>query len=147
MSTYTKRIGIQTKDFQDIINVTDYVKQAVKDSGIANGILYVMTMHTTTGITVNEDAECIRRDILTLFKRLVPEEGDYRHARYLDFDGRLGVNAPSHLRSVIAGNHTVILLQDGKLVVGQRQSIFFLEFDGPQHREFVITIIGEIGGV
>nr|MDO8132854.1 secondary thiamine-phosphate synthase enzyme YjbQ [Candidatus Njordarchaeum guaymaensis] len=147
MRTYTKRIGIQTNDFQDIINVTDYVKQAVKDSGIANGILYVMTMHTTTGITVNEDAECIRRDILTLFKRLVPEEGDYRHARYLDFDGRLGVNAPSHLRSVIAGNHTVILLQDGKLVVGQRQSIFFLEFDGPQHREFVITIIGEIGGV
>jgi len=143
MKTYIKHIGIQTKDFQDIINITDYVKQAVKDSGIANGILYVITMHTTTGITVNEDAECIRRDILTLFKRLVPEEADYQHARYLDFDGRLGVNAPSHLRSVVVGNHTVIPLQDGKLVVGQRQSVFFLEFDGPLHREFVIAIIGE----
>jgi secondary thiamine-phosphate synthase enzyme len=144
MKTYTKRIGIQTNEFQDIINITDYVKQAVKESGITNGILYVITMHTTTGITVNEDAECIRRDILTLLTRLVPEEGNYRHARYLDFDGRLGVNAPSHLRSVIVGNHTVIPLQDGKLVVGQRQSVFFLEFDGPQHREFAITIIGEI---
>jgi secondary thiamine-phosphate synthase enzyme len=143
MKTYTKRIGIQTNDFQDIINITDYVKQALKDSGITNGILNVITMHTTTGITVNEDAECIRRDILTLFTRLVPEEGNYRHARYLDFDGRLGVNAPSHLRSVVVGNHTVIPLQDGKLVVGQRQSVFFLEFDGPQHREFVVTVIGE----
>jgi secondary thiamine-phosphate synthase enzyme len=144
MKTYTKRIGIQTNEFQDIINITDYVKQAVKESGITNGILYVITMHTTTGITVNEDAECIRRDILTLLTRLVPEEGNYRHARYLDFDGRLGINAPSHLRSVVVGNHTVIPLQDGKLVVGQRQSVFFLEFDGPQHREFAITIIGEI---
>nr|MDO8098159.1 secondary thiamine-phosphate synthase enzyme YjbQ [Candidatus Njordarchaeota archaeon] len=143
MRTYIKHIGIQTNDFQDIINITDYVKQTVKESRITSGILYVITMHTTTGITVNEDAECIRRDILTLFRRLVPEEGDYRHARYLDFNGRLGVNAPSHLRSVIVGNHTVIPLQDSKLVVGQRQSVFFLEFDGPQHRELVITIIGE----
>ncbi len=143
MKTYTKRIGIQTKDFQDILNITEFVNQAVKDSKISDGIVYVITMHTTTGITVNEDAECIRHDILALLSRLVPDEGDYRHARYLDFDGRLGVNAPSHLRSAVVGNHTVIPLQNQKLVMGQRQSVFFLEFDGPQHREFAITIIGE----
>lgn len=143
LKTYTKRIGIQTNDFQDILNITEYIKQAVADSKINNGVSYVITMHTTTGITVNEDAECIRRDIITLFGNLVPDEGNYRHARYLDFDGRLGVNAPSHLRSVLVGNHTVIPLQNGELVLGQRQSVFYLEFDGPQYREFVVTVIGE----
>jgi secondary thiamine-phosphate synthase enzyme len=142
LKTYTKRIGIETSDFQDILNINEFVEQAVKESEIRNGIVYVITMHTTTGITVNEDAECIRRDILNLLQSLVPDEGNYRHARYLDFDGRLGVNAPSHLRSVVVGNHTVIPLQDGKLIMGQRQSVFFLEFDGPQHREFVVTVIG-----
>ena len=143
MKTYTKRIGIETSDFQDIININGYVKQAVSESQVNNGMVYVITMHTTTGITVNEDAECIRRDILNLLKNLVPDEGTYRHARYLDFDGRLGVNAPSHLRSVVVGNHTVIPLQDEKLVLGQRQSIFFLEFDGPQYREFTVTVVGD----
>jgi secondary thiamine-phosphate synthase enzyme len=143
LKTYTKRFGIQTKGFQDILNITEYVKQAVKDSKISNGMVYVITMHTTTGMTVNEDAECIRHDILTLFSKLIPDEGNYRHARYLDFDGRLGVNAPSHLRSVVVGNHTVIPLQDQKLVMGQRQSVFFLEFDGPQHRELTVTVMGE----
>lgn len=143
MKTYTKRIGIETSDFQDIINIDDFVKQAVKESEINNGMVYVITMHTTTGITVNENAECIRRDILGMFKNLVPEEGNYRHARYLDFDGRLGVNAPSHLRSVLAGNHTVIPLQNKRLILGQRQCVFFLEFDGPQQREFVVTVAGE----
>lgn len=143
MKTYIKRIGIETSDFQDIVNINEFVKQVVKESKVNNGVVYVITMHTTTGITVNEDAECIRRDILSLLKTLVPEEGNYRHARYLDFDGRLGVNAPSHLRSVVVGNHTVIPLEDGKLIIGQRQSVFFLEFDGPQRREFVVTVIGE----
>jgi secondary thiamine-phosphate synthase enzyme len=142
LKTYTKRIGIETSDFQDILNINELVEQAVKESEIRNGIVYVITMHTTTGITVNEDAECIRRDILNLLQSLVPDGGNYRHARYLDFDGRLGVNAPSHLRSVVVGNHTVIPLQDEKLIMGQRQSVFFLEFDGPQHREFVVTVIG-----
>jgi secondary thiamine-phosphate synthase enzyme len=143
LKTYTKRIGIETNDYQDIININDFVQEAVKEAEISNGVVFVITMHTTTGITVNEDAECIRKDILTLLKNLVPEEGNYRHARYLDFDGRLGVNAQSHLRSVIVSNHTVIPLQDEKLITGQRQSVFFLEFDGPQHREFTVTVIGE----
>lgn len=143
MKTYTKRIGIETSDFQDIVNINENIRQAVKESEIGNGIVYVITMHTTTGITVNEDAECIRRDILNLLKNLVPDEGNYRHARYLDFDGRLGVNAPSHLRSVVVGNHTVIPLQDEKLILGHRQSVFFLEFDGPQYREFTVSVIGE----
>ncbi|WXG44962.1 MAG: secondary thiamine-phosphate synthase enzyme YjbQ [Promethearchaeati archaeon SRVP18_Atabeyarchaeia-1] len=143
MKTYTKRIGIETSDFQDIVNINGLVKQAVDESEIGNGMVFVITMHTTTGITVNEDAECIRKDILSLLKNLVPDEGSYRHARYLDFDGRLGVNAPSHLRSVLAGNHTLIPLQDGKLVIGQRQSVFFLEFDGPQYREFTVSVVGE----
>jgi secondary thiamine-phosphate synthase enzyme len=143
LKTYTKRIGIETSDFQDIVNINENIRQAVKESEIGNGIVYVITMHTTTGITVNEDAECIRRDILNLLKNLVPDEGNYRHARYLDFDGRLGVNAPSHLRSVVVGNHTVIPLQDEKLILGHRQSVFFLEFDGPQYREFTVSVIGE----
>jgi secondary thiamine-phosphate synthase enzyme len=143
LKTYTKRLGIETSDFQEITNISELVKQTVKESEINNGVVYVITMHTTTAITVNEDAECIRRDILSMLKNLVPDEGNYRHARYLDFDGRLGVNAPSHLRSVLVGNHTVIPLQDEKLVIGQRQSIFFLEFDGPQHREFTVTVIGD----
>ena len=143
MKTYTKRIGIQTNDYQDIVDIDDLVQEAVKDSEVSNGVVFIVTMHTTTGITVNEDAECIRRDILNMLKNLIPDEGNYRHARYLDFDGRLGVNAPSHLRSVLVGNHTVIPLQNKKLVMGQRQSVFFLEFDGPQHREFTVTVIGE----
>lgn len=143
MKTHFVELGVQSKKEMEMINISDEVEDVVRESGIKDGIVYVITMHTTTGITVNEGISCLEEDILDTLERLAPEGLDYHHARYLDFDGRLGVNAHCHLRSMLTGNHTVFPVRGGKVVRGGRQNIYFVETDGPLYRKYVVQVMGE----
>lgn len=143
MKVHFEELGIQTTKEMELINITDVVQGIVEKSGVKEGIVNVITMHTTTGITVNEGISCLEEDILDTLERLAPEGLDYHHARYLDFDGRLGVNAHCHLRSMITGMNTTFAIKDGKLVRGGRQNIYFVETDGPLYRKYVIQVLGE----
>jgi len=143
LKVHFEELGIQSKREMELINITDEVKGVVERSGVRDGIVNVITMHTTTGITVNEGIGCLEEDIVDTLERLAPEGLDYHHARYLDFDGRLGVNAHCHLRSMITGMHTTFAVKDGEVVRGGRQNIYFVETDGPLYRKYVIQVMGE----
>lgn len=136
------RQQLQTTADTQVINITDQVHAAVTESGIKDGVALILTMHTTSAITVNEGLEDIEDDLLELLKDIVPVSRRYRHARFLDSDGQMAVNAPSHLRGALFGMETLFPIENGALVIGARQTIYFVELDGPLQREWIVQVLG-----
>lgn len=134
---------IQTEQYNQFIPISAYVQEAVMESGVKNGLVFVITNHTTTGITVNESLECLESDIDQMLGRLVPEDYPYSHARMLPTYGSTAGNPTGHLKSHLTGNHCVLPLVDGKIKAGDAQEIYLMEFDGPQMRTVNFTVMGE----
>ena len=92
----------------EMIKITPEVRAFVEESGIENGLVYVITEHTTTGITVNESLDCVEKDIMECLSRIAPEDYPYHHNHYLPTYGTIGGNTPGHLKSLLTGNHCVL---------------------------------------
>ncbi|MDW7732105.1 MAG: secondary thiamine-phosphate synthase enzyme YjbQ [Methanolobus sp.] len=127
---------IETGKRIELIDITDHVREHVKESNVQNGICVISTRHTTTAIIVNENEAGLRSDILSLLERLVPENAGYSHDRIDD-------NAHAHLRAVLLGSSETLHVSNNEIVLGTWQSIFFAELDGPRTRTVDITVIGE----
>lgn len=138
-----KEVPIQADKEFEIIRITDAVRAAVTESGIQNGIVYVITEHTTTGITVNESLPCVEKDIMQALDRLVPEDYPYNHNHYLPSYGTIGGNAPGHLKSLLTGNHCVFPVVAGTVKLGSAADIYFCEYDGIKNRKYMIYVMGE----
>ncbi|MEO6964629.1 MAG: secondary thiamine-phosphate synthase enzyme YjbQ [Acidobacteriaceae bacterium] len=142
------RIEVVSHREMEMIDITPEMDRFVEASGAVQGIVFVMTAHTTSGIVVTEGVSCLERDIPAHLERLAPKEPPegtygYYHNRYLDFDGRLGFNAADHLKSVLGGINTFFPIEDSKVVRGSRQRVYFVEYDGPLARTVFIQIIGQ----
>ncbi len=140
---YHKRNTVLTSQYNQFILITEEVSAAVKESGIQNGIVAVTSNHTTAGIMVNEALECLESDIDEALRRLIPEDHPYAHARILRDYGSTAGNPTGHLKSMLTGNHCLFPVVDGKVVKGDAQEIYFMEFDGPSQRSYTITVQGE----
>ncbi len=128
-----KTISLETRFRFEMIDITDSVQRAVRDAGISSGICLVYTPHTTAAITINENADPdVPRDILTALDRAFPLSADYRHA-----EG----NSAAHVKSSLVGASEMVIIENGRLVLGTWQSIFFCEFDGPRTRKVLISLI------
>lgn len=143
MRFHLKEIPIQAEREFQILRITDRVCQVVAESGVRNGIVYVITEHTTTGITVNESLPCVEKDILHALDRLVPENYPYHHNHYLASYGTIGGNAPGHLKSLLTGNHCVFPVVEGNVKLGSAADIYFCEYDGIKNRKYMIYVMGE----
>lgn len=126
-----------------LIKITDEVKQFVKQSGVAQGVAYVISAHTTTGITINEGLPCVERDLVDKLDHMVPVNDSYAHNHFLPSYGATGGNSPGHIKSMLVGNNCVLPVQAGKLVLGHAQDIYFAEFDGIKNRKYFIEVMGE----
>jgi len=134
---------VKSKKSTELIRITDEIRKTVQMTNLKNGIVNVFTLHTTTGITINEDDTKLEDDIARFMVKLVPEDDSYAHHRFFRKDGRMAVNAYSHIRASLLGANVTIPLQDGTLVLGSRQNIYLVDLDGPQLRGFVVQILGE----
>ena len=126
-------ISVQSQQTNEMIEVTDHVQQEIAASGVTDGIVHLFTPHTTAAITINENADPdVTHDILKILNRMVPLEGGYRHA-----EG----NSAAHVKSSMFGCSETIPLENGQLVLGIWQGIYFCEFDGPRRRQLQIRIL------
>ena len=123
--------------------ITDQVHEIVEKSPVKQGLVLVVTAHTTTGIIVNEGLPCVETDIGETLTRLVPLEADYAHAHFLPSYGATGNNSTGHIKSLLCGNHCVFPVTDGKIVCGSAQDIYIVELDGPQTRKVYVEVMGE----
>ncbi len=126
-------INVRSKSRNEFVDITEMVQEVVKEAGITKGICYLYVPHTTAGITINEGADpSVQRDILNALSRLVPHEMNYFH--------REG-NADAHIKTTFVGSSLNVIVEEGKLLLGTWQSVFFCEFDGPRHRRIAIKFI------
>ncbi len=134
MAGILREIKIETHQRMEMVDVTADLEKAVAESGIKEGILLAGVLHTTAGMTVNENADPdVVRDLLMHLERMVPEQGGYRHA-----EG----NSDAHIKAVLVGNSVTIPVSKGALVLGTWQGIYFCEFDGPRPRKIMARVMG-----
>ena len=137
---FVKTIRVLTKRYNEFDVITPQVEEIAAQSGVRNGLVTVLTKHTTTGITVNEALECLESDIETALSLFAPEDRPYSHARMLRDYGSTAGNPTGHLKALVTGNHCHFLLQEGKLVRGGAQDVYFCEFDGPAQRNILVIV-------
>lgn len=125
-----KILTIQTHKKEDLIDITDQIKEAVNSSGTEIGICCVYVPHTTAGVTINENADpSVKEDILMAMRKIVPDSLPYTHA-----EG----NSPAHVKSTLVGSSISIIIENKSLALGTWQGIFFCEFDGPRRRKLYV---------
>ncbi len=134
---------VPTKAYNEYVNITRKVEELVEGAGINEGVAFVITAHTTTGITVNESLECLQSDMKIMMERLAPELDKYSHARMLHSYGQTAGNPTGHLRAMLTNNHCVLPVKDGKLLRRFAQDIFLAEYDGPQNRKIYVQVLGD----
>lgn len=140
---YMETISLLTKSYNEYTVITPQVREIFSRSGIKNGMITVITKHTTTGVTVNEALECLRSDIDVFLGRLIPEEYPYSHARMLRDYGSTAGNPTGHLKALVTGNHCHFPVADGSIIAGGAQEIYFCEYDGPAQRTVCVMVQGE----
>ncbi|WP_046213042.1 secondary thiamine-phosphate synthase enzyme YjbQ [Paenibacillus wulumuqiensis] len=129
---YTMQISTGKRD--EMRDITREVSSKVSQSGIQEGIAIVYCPHTTAGIAINENADPdVKHDVLMRLDEVYPWE----HPKYRHMEG----NTASHLKSITTGPSQTIIIQDGRLLLGRWQGIYFCEFDGPRQREYMIKIM------
>lgn len=128
-----KQIIVRTRSNFEMVDITANVRAALKENQITNGLCYVFVPHTTAAVTINENADPdVVKDIIKTLDKLVPLNDHYRH-----MEG----NAAAHVKASLIGSSQVIFIENGDLVLGTWQSIFFCEFDGPRTRKVIIKFI------
>jgi secondary thiamine-phosphate synthase enzyme len=127
-------ISLKTTGRTQFVDITRQVEGVVLQSGVKNGICVIYVPHTTAAVTINENADpTVKKDIKTMLDKLIPwREPFYEHA-----EG----NSAAHIKSSLIGCSETVIIQDGRLLLGTWQGIFFCEFDGPRTRKVYVKII------
>ena len=133
---YSKRIQVATSGKSDLVNISGEVEAAVGESGVTDGIALVFTVHTTTGLFINEAESGLLHDVENALSAAVPSRGSYLH-------NRVDNNAPSHIQSIFLGASLAVPVESGRLLLGTWQNIFLAERDGPRKRTVHVKVVGE----
>lgn len=127
-----KKYNIKT-DKEGLYNITSYVRQTLNESGVESGIAVIFCPHTTAAITINENADPdVQTDLLFALDKTYPDRPQFRH-----MEG----NSAAHLKSSCVGASETVIIEDGALLLGTWQGIYFAEFDGPRTRSFYVKIV------
>jgi len=127
------RLTVPTKRRSQLEDVTERVRQVVTNSGVGEGICYVVVPHTTAGVTINEAADpAVVHDMLNYLDELVPNEASFLHA-----EG----NSDAHIKAALVGHSAVVPIEAGDLVLGTWQGIYLAEFDGPRPRTIMVKVV------
>jgi secondary thiamine-phosphate synthase enzyme len=129
-----KQVRVRSTRRNQMISITGQLQTIVEQGGVTEGILVAQSLHTTAGLTLNENADPdVPHDVLAKLEQLIPErESFYQHA-----EG----NSDSHLKTAFFGPSLTILISEGRLVLGRWQGVFVCEFDGPRERQIGIQLI------
>jgi len=122
-------LSVSTSKRMEIIDITSQISQALLAAGGGDGLCFVYNPHTTAGLTINEGADpAVREDILAVFNQIIPSNFPYKH---------LEGNSPAHIMASLMGSSVTVIAENGHLLLGTWQKIYFCEFDGPRSRKLL----------
>jgi secondary thiamine-phosphate synthase enzyme len=127
---------VHTRERNQLVEITDQVRQCLQRSGIRDGVCVVYCPHTTAAITVNENADPdVVHDVLLHLGRTVPQhQSGFRHGEK---------NSDSHIKTSLIGPSVTLIVDKGALVLGRWQGVWFCEFDGPRSRTVHVQLVGK----
>lgn len=139
MKSYRKELWFHIPSRRGFVNITSQVEEAVRDSGIKEGMVLVNAMHITASVFINDDEHGLHQDYEKWLERLAPHEpvDQYRH------NDTGEDNADAHMKRQIMGREVVVAITDGALDFGPWEQIFYGEFDGRRRKRVLVKIIGE----
>jgi len=137
MKNYRKELWFNTKNRYEFVHITPEVQQAVKESGIKEGLCLVNAMHITASVFINDNESGLHQDYMQWLEKLAP----YSPQQYAHNVGE--DNADAHMKRQIMGREVVVAVTDGQLDLGPWEAIFYGEFDGRRRKRALIKIIGE----
>jgi secondary thiamine-phosphate synthase enzyme len=127
-------LQLKTNSRDQMIDITRDIAEWVRSVGVNNGIVVVSSLHTTAGITVNENADPdVKTDMLRRFDEIYP----WHHDKDLHMEG----NTAAHMKTSTVGHAQTIVISGGRLVLGTWQGVYFCEFDGPRHRKVLLKVL------
>jgi len=139
MKSYRRELWFNVPSRRGFVNITREVEQAVRDSGVREGLVLVNAMHITASVFINDDESGLHQDYERWLEQLAPHEptSQYRH----NLTGE--DNADAHLKRQVMGREVVVAITDGQLDFGPWEQIFYGEFDGRRRKRVLIKIVGE----
>lgn len=137
MKSHTQYLSFHTKKHREYIHITPQVEEAVRKSGVQEGLAFVSAMHITAAVYVNDHESGLIQDIDQWLEDLAPFRKEYRHHQTGED------NADSHLKSLLLHQSVTLPITNGKLDLGTWQRVFYAEFDGQRPKRVIIKIIGE----
>jgi secondary thiamine-phosphate synthase enzyme len=138
VKSFRKELCFQLPDRLGWVNITSHVEEALRESGIREGLLLANAMHVTASVFVNDDESGLHDDYEVWLEKLAPHEpvSSYRHNVGED-------NADAHMKRQIMGREVVVAVTDGRLDLGPWEQLFYGEFDGKRKKRILIKIVGE----
>lgn len=145
MKIYKQKIDVESRTQLEFIDITDKVQEVVDASGIREGQVLIYVPHTTMGIGINQNESMLIQDLTRVLYKLVPIDDRYSHDLFelrkeTVSDGRS--NGHSHCKSFLTGSSETVPIEKGKLYLGDRQSVFAIDFDGARKRDLLVQVIG-----
>jgi len=138
MKSYRKELWFEVPSRRAYLNITPQVADALRESGVKEGLCLVNAMHISASVFINDDESGLHADFEKWLEKLAPEKphSQYAHNRGED-------NADAHLKRTIMGREVVVAITNGKLDFGPWEQIFYGEFDGRRRKRVLIKIVGE----
>jgi octaprenyl-diphosphate synthase len=140
------RLRFETNHPTEFVDITDRLRDEVRRSGLKIGRVHLQSLHTTVGLAINENEPLLIRDFEGLLERLAPSGAGYQHddfARRIEVAVDEPVNGHAHCRQILLTGFATVLVEKGELVLGQWQSVFAVELDGPRKRELAVQLDGD----
>jgi len=138
MKAYTEYLRFNTKNRQELVNITPQVEAAVKKSAVKEGMCLVNAMHITASVFINDDEAGLHKDFLAWLEKLAPYGKD-KYSHNLTGED----NGDSHLKRTVMGREVVVAVTGGRLDFGPWEQIFYGEFDGQRAKRVLVKVIGE----
>ncbi len=146
LKTCHSMIRLQTSACLQFVDLTKEVAGVVARSGVRNGWVNVQTRHTTTALIINENEQLLLDDLRALLERMAPRDGEYQHndfSRRVDIPPDEPANGHSHCKALFLPASVCVNIVDGRLHLGQWQSIFFIELDDSRDRNISVMVLGQ----
>ena len=129
------KFTLRTQSKEQFIDITAHISEIIREKGFRSGVCTIFIPHTTAGVTINENADSdVVRDILYQLDKVIPQHNNYHHG-----EG----NSAAHIKALISGSSLQVIVENGRLVLGTWQGIYFCEYDGPRTRSVLIKLIGD----
>jgi secondary thiamine-phosphate synthase enzyme len=138
-------VRLRTERRLQFVDLTELVEERVRRSGVREGMVTVQTRHTTAALLVNENEPLLLQDFEDLLERWAPADARYRHN---DLEAREGApaderpNGHAHARALLLGASVCLNVAEGRLDLGEWQSVFLVELDGPRDRTLSVQVLG-----